>query len=132
VRPTIRSASAPTRSMSGGNAQKVLLARELGGAPGASSPTVLVVAAPTRGLDVGATAFVRDLLDARRAEGCAILLVSEDLDEVRALSDRIVVLSGGRIVLERATEEAGLTELGLAMAGEVAAAGSGDAAGGAA
>jgi general nucleoside transport system ATP-binding protein len=114
---------APTRSMSGGNAQKVLLARELGHhRPGEEHPAgdarVLVVAAPTRGLDIGATEFVRNLLDTRRAEGCAILLISEDLDEVRALADRIVVLSEGRIVLRRDAEDAAVAELGLAMAGQ--------------
>jgi general nucleoside transport system ATP-binding protein len=106
---------AATRTMSGGNAQKVLLARELGAE--VSAARALVVAAPTRGLDVGATAFVRELLDARRADGCGILLISEDLDEVRALSDRIVVLSEGRIVLRRDAETATVAELGLAMLG---------------
>jgi general nucleoside transport system ATP-binding protein len=109
---------ASTRSMSGGNAQKVLLAREL--ESGEDSARALVVAAPTRGLDVGATEFVRGLLDTRRADGCGILLISEDLDEVRALSDRILVLSGGRIVLRRAAADADVTELGLAMAGATA------------
>ncbi len=108
--------AAAVGSMSGGNAQKVLLARELDVRDGRTR--AIVVAAPTRGLDVGATEFVRDLLDARRADGCAILLISEDLDEVRALADRIVVLSGGRIVLRRDAADAGVTELGLAMAGE--------------
>ena len=103
------------RSMSGGNAQKVLLARELEGR-GADPPRALVVAAPTRGLDVGATEFVRSLLHRRRAEGCGILLISEDLDEVRALSDRVVVVFEGRLVAERPpTADPG--ELGLAMAG---------------
>jgi general nucleoside transport system ATP-binding protein len=103
-------------TMSGGNAQKVLLARELDVRDGLTR--AMVVAAPTRGLDVGATEFVRELLDTRRAEGCAILLISEDLDEVRALSDRIVVLSEGRIVLRRDAADAEVTELGLAMAGQ--------------
>jgi general nucleoside transport system ATP-binding protein len=106
---------AAVRTMSGGNAQKVLLARELDTRDGAVS--ALVVASPTRGLDVGATEFVRDLLDRRRAEGCGILLISEDLDEVRALSDRIVVLSEGRIVLRRDAGDVDVTELGLAMLG---------------
>jgi general nucleoside transport system ATP-binding protein len=106
---------AAVRTMSGGNAQKVLLARELDTHDGAVQ--ALVVAAPTRGLDVGATEFVRDLLDQRRAEGCGILLISEDLDEVRALSDRIVVLSEGRIVLSRDAADVDVTELGLAMLG---------------
>ncbi len=108
---------AATGTMSGGNAQKVLLARELEARDG--SPRALVVASPTRGLDVGATEFVRGLLDARRADGCAMLLISEDLDEIRALSDRIVVLSEGRIVLRCDGETADVHELGLAMAGQV-------------
>jgi general nucleoside transport system ATP-binding protein len=115
---------AAVRTMSGGNAQKVLLARELDLREGATM--ALVVASPTRGLDVGATEFVRDLLDQRRAEGCGILLISEDLDEVRALSDRILVLSGGRVVLERPGDTDDVTELGLAMAGQT----DGDAPGG--
>jgi general nucleoside transport system ATP-binding protein len=105
---------AAVRTMSGGNAQKVLLARELDTSSGARA---LVVASPTRGLDVGATAFVRDLLDRRRAEGCGILLLSEDLDEVLALSDRVVVISEGRLVLRRDADEVDVTELGLAMLG---------------
>ncbi|MEX1177070.1 MAG: ABC transporter ATP-binding protein [Nitriliruptor sp.] len=116
---------AAVSTMSGGNAQKVLLARELDTRDGAV--TALVVASPTRGLDVGATEFVRELLDQRRSEGCGILLISEDLDEVRALSDRIVVLSEGRIVLERDAADVDVTELGLAMLGHGA-----DAPGGAA
>ncbi len=107
-----RGPSAPTGGMSGGNVQKILLARELRG-----TARALVVAAPTRGLDVGATAFVRGLLDDRRRNGCGILLISEDLDELRALADRIVVLYEGRIVLERPGQHADVTELGLAMAG---------------
>ncbi|MTV27397.1 ABC transporter ATP-binding protein [Nitriliruptoraceae bacterium ZYF776] len=133
---------AAVRTMSGGNAQKVLLARELAAAADGGGARALVVAAPTRGLDVGATEFVRDLLDRRRAEGCGILLISEDLDEVRALSDRLVVLSEGRIVLRRDADEVDVTEVGLAMLGHDASgsdetggadeAGTGDAAGGAA
>jgi general nucleoside transport system ATP-binding protein len=101
-----------TARLSGGNIQKVLLAREL-----ASGPSALVVSSPTRGLDVGATQFVRELLSDRRETGCGILLISVDLDEIRALSDRILVLYDGAIVLERAGGEADVTELGLAMAG---------------
>lgn len=107
---------APTQAMSGGNVQKVLLARELT-SDGEHAARAMVVASPTRGLDVGSVEFVRGLLDARRAAGCGILLISEDLDEVRALSDRILVLYEGRIVLERPGDRAEVTELGLAMAG---------------
>lgn len=101
-----------TSSLSGGNLQKVLLARELD-----AGPTVIVAASPTRGLDVGAIEAVRGLLTSRRAEGCGVLLISEDLDEVLALSDRVLVLYEGRIVHACAAAEADVTELGLAMAG---------------
>jgi simple sugar transport system ATP-binding protein len=103
----------PTRMLSGGNVQKVLLAREL-----ATEPDVLVVSSPTWGLDVGAVEFVRGRLDELRAQGAAVLLISEDLDEVRALSDRICVLHSGRIVLETAGEGANVAQLGLAMMGD--------------
>ena len=88
----------PVATLSGGNIQKVLLARVL-----SRDPRVLVVSQPTRGLDVGATEYVRSQLLARRAEGAAIVLVSEDLDELFALSDRLVVLYEGRVVGEMAT-----------------------------
>jgi len=101
-----------TRSLSGGNLQKVLLAREL-----STDPAVIVAAAPTRGLDVGAISFVREVLARRRDAGAGVLLISEDLDEVRALSDRILVLYEGRIVHACAAADADVTELGLAMAG---------------
>ena len=102
----------PTRLLSGGNVQKVLLAREL-----SSRPKVLVAASPTRGLDVAATDAVRGLLLEAAARGVAILLISEDLDEILALADRIAVLYGGRImgVVER--QKAVVEELGLMMAG---------------
>jgi simple sugar transport system ATP-binding protein len=103
---------APTRELSGGNAQKVLLAREL-----SEEPKVIVVASPTRGLDVGAAEAVRGLLDERRAAGCAVLLISEDLDEVRSMSDRILALYEGRIVYETQGEGSDVEEIGLAMAG---------------
>jgi simple sugar transport system ATP-binding protein len=101
-----------TRVLSGGNAQKVLLAREL-----AEGPRVLVTAAPTRGLDVGAIEVVRNLLDGFRSRGAAVLLISEDLDEVMSLSDRIVVLYRGRIAYETPGEGADIEQLGYAMAG---------------
>ena len=99
-------------TLSGGNVQKVLLARVL-----TREPRVLVVSQPTRGLDVGATEYVRRELLARRAAGTAILLVSEDLDEILALSDRIVVMYEGAIVGEMAASDADLERLGLLMAG---------------
>jgi simple sugar transport system ATP-binding protein len=103
------------RTLSGGNMQKVLLARVL-----AREPKVLVVSQPTRGLDVGSTAYVRSELLAQRASGAAILLVSEDLDELLALSDRLIVLYEGRVVGEMGAQAADPGRLGLLMAGRVA------------
>jgi len=99
-------------TLSGGNIQKVLLARVL-----SRDPRVVVVSQPTRGLDVGATEYVRSQLLARRAAGAAILLVSEDLDELLALSDRLIVMYEGRIVGEMAVADADLERLGMLMAG---------------
>jgi ABC-type uncharacterized transport system ATPase subunit len=108
----------PVRLLSGGNVQKVLLAREL-----SSAPRLLVAASPTRGLDVGAIESVREVLLRTAADGVGILLISEDLDEVLDLSDRIAVLYEGRVValVDRAATDA--TELGLLMGGSTAAAG---------
>ena len=99
-------------TLSGGNLQKVVLARVL-----AQSPKVLVVAQPTRGLDVSATEYVRSKLLEQRAEGAAILLISEDLDEIMHLSDTIAVLYEGRIMAIRSADGATPEELGLLMAG---------------
>jgi general nucleoside transport system ATP-binding protein len=101
-----------TRLLSGGNVQRVLLAREFDAAP-----RVLVAASPTRGLDVGATQVVREHLLAVARAGVGVLLISEDLDELLALADRIVVLYEGRIAGEVDAAGADLTELGLLMAG---------------
>ncbi|GHS87104.1 sugar ABC transporter ATP-binding protein [Actinomycetota bacterium] len=106
----------PVRSLSGGNMQKVLLARAL-----ARDPRAVVVSQPTRGLDVGACAYVHARLLDRRAAGAGILLVSEDLDELIALSDRIVVLYAGCILGELAAADVTLERLGLLMAGEAGA-----------
>ncbi|HYM51189.1 MAG TPA: ABC transporter ATP-binding protein [Candidatus Limnocylindrales bacterium] len=102
----------PTRLLSGGNVQKVLLAREL-----SSSPRVLVAASPTRGLDVAATEAVREMIRQAAAAGVAVLLISEDLEEILALADRIAVLYEGRImgVVER--RQANIDDIGLMMAG---------------
>jgi simple sugar transport system ATP-binding protein len=99
-------------TLSGGNLQKVVLARVL-----AQNPKVLVVAQPTRGLDVSATEYVRSKLLEQRAQGAAILLISEDLDEIMQLSDTIAVLFEGRIMAIRPAEGATPEELGLLMAG---------------
>jgi simple sugar transport system ATP-binding protein len=104
-----------TGRLSGGNVQKVLLCRELG-----AGANALVVASPTQGLDVAATQSIRDLLDEQRRKGTAILLISEDLDEICMLADRIVVMYAGAFVLERPASENNRTELGLAMAGAAA------------
>jgi general nucleoside transport system ATP-binding protein len=101
----------PCRSLSGGNQQKVVIAREISG-----NPQALVAAQPTRGLDVGAIEFVHRRLLAERDAGRAILLISLELEEVRALADRILVIYDGRIVGElppTASDE----ELGLLMTG---------------
>jgi simple sugar transport system ATP-binding protein len=102
----------PIRTLSGGNLQKVVLARVL-----AQKPRLLVVAQPTRGLDVAATEYVRNKLLEQRAEGAAILLISEDLDEIMQLSDMIAVLYEGRIMDVRAAQGATPHELGMLMAG---------------
>jgi ABC-type uncharacterized transport system ATPase subunit len=101
----------PAGSLSGGNQQKVILAREI-----SRDPRVLIAAQPTRGLDVGAIEFVHNRLVEERDEGRAVLLVSLELDEILSLSDRILVIFEGEIVGEfppSATEE----QLGLAMTG---------------
>ena len=101
---------------SGGNQQKLVVAREL-----ERKPSVLVVGQPTRGVDVGAAELIHARLLALRASGVGILLVSADLDEIRLLSDRILVMCGGRIVGEVAPEAASERGLSLLMAGAEAA-----------
>jgi len=100
------------RTLSGGNTQKVLLARVL-----ARAPKVVVVAQPTRGLDVGATEYVRGQLLAQRAAGAAILLISEDLDEILDLSDRILVMYEGNVTGDMPAAMADVEQIGLLMAG---------------
>ena len=103
-----------TALFSGGNQQKIVLAREI-----ESAPDVLIVGQPTRGVDIGAIeAIHRRLLELRDA-GKAILLVSVELDEIRSLSDRVLVMFAGRIIGER-TPEADERELGRLMAGVAA------------
>ena len=108
VRPT--DPHLPVGLLSGGNQQKAIIAREL-----AFSPRVLVIAQPTRGLDVSAIAFVHRALMNLRDEGCAIMLISDDLDEIFQLSDRIAVMYEGGIVRDTAVEEATVPTVGLAM-----------------
>jgi simple sugar transport system ATP-binding protein len=102
----------PVKNLSGGNIQKLLLAREL-----SRKPEVIIAAQPTRGLDIGATEYVHQVLIDQRATGTAILLISEDLDEILALSDRIVVIYEGEIMGEVSAEKADPEQLGLLMAG---------------
>jgi simple sugar transport system ATP-binding protein len=103
---------APARHLSGGNLQKVVLGRELSG-----TLQALVAASPTRGLDVGAIETVHGYLRDAAESGVAILLISEDLDEVLALADRIVVMYEGAIAGEVEAEGASVEEIGLLMAG---------------
>lgn len=110
----ISTPSANTRvgTLSGGNTQKVILAREI-----STRPDLLVAVHPTRGLDVGATEAVHKLLLEQREQGAAILLISEDLDELLAISDRIAVIFDGEIVGELLPENADMEQIGLMMAG---------------
>ena len=103
----------PVKLLSGGNLQKTLLAREI-----SVGPELMVAMHPTRGLDVGATEFVQRILLEQRDDGLAILLISEDLDELLALSDRIAVMNCGRIMGVVDTPDADISEIGLMMAGE--------------
>jgi len=101
------------KSLSGGNIQKVVMAREL-----SRKPRMLIAAQPTRGVDIGATEYIHSQLLQQRAEGLATLLISEDLDEIRNLSDRIVVMFGGEIMGIVDNDQTTVAELGLMMAGE--------------
>lgn len=102
----------PLKLLSGGNIQRVMLAREISG-----QPELLIAAHPTSGLDVGATEYIWQLLLAERRRGAAVLLVSEDLDEVFALSDRLAVMFEGQLMGVVPASEAKLEEIGLMMAG---------------
>jgi ABC-type uncharacterized transport system ATPase subunit len=106
------SSETPARNLSGGNLQKLILGRELSRHPG-----LLLAAQPTRGLDVGATEYIRQELMRARDQGTAILLISEDLDEILSLSDRILVMYEGQIVGELSSEKADIETLGLMMGG---------------
>jgi len=101
-----------TANFSGGNQQKIVLAREI-----ERNPRILLVGQPTRGVDIGAIEFIHKRIVAQRDAGKAVLLVSVELDEIFALSDRIIVLCGGRITGERRPEETNPQDLGLLMAG---------------
>ena len=100
------------KNLSGGNQQKVIIARELG-----REPTLLIAAQPTRGVDVGAIEFIHKRIIEQRDQGKAVLVISNELDEVMGLSDRILVMFHGEIVGELLAEDATEEELGLFMAG---------------
>ncbi|MEI8188896.1 MAG: ABC transporter ATP-binding protein [candidate division NC10 bacterium] len=102
----------PAKLLSGGNIQRLVLARELSG-----DPRLIVAAHPTYGLDVGATEQVRQILLKERERGAAILLTSEDLEEILAVSDRILVMFSGEVMGTLEAEGADLGEIGLLMAG---------------
>jgi len=102
----------PTSSLSGGNIQKVILAREL-----SAFPTVLLACQPTRGVDIGAAEYIHTRLIEQRNIGTATILISEDLDEVLGLADRIAVMYEGAIIAVVSGAEASRERIGLLMAG---------------
>jgi general nucleoside transport system ATP-binding protein len=104
------------RKLSGGNLQKVILAREI-----SSEPRLMIAVQPTRGLDVGAIESIQRLILEQRAAGTAILLISEELEELMSLSDRIAVIYEGQIMGVVRTEDATVDEIGLMMTGAHAA-----------
>ena len=110
VRPPIPSLAA--KSFSGGNQQKIVVAREM-----ERSPALLLIGQPTRGVDIGAIEFIHKQIVALRDAGTAVLLVSVELDEIMSLSDRIAVMFDGQIMGERAPDKTDERELGLLMAG---------------
>ena len=113
----VRPAAPELRSskFSGGNQQKLVLARELG-----QAPRVLLVGQPTRGVDIGAIEFIYARLRELRDAGCAVLVVSSELDEILALSDRVIVMNHGRITGELAIADCTEAGLGLLMTGAAA------------
>ncbi len=108
VRP--RNPDLVSSKFSGGNQQKLVLAREIG-----QAPRVLLVGQPTRGVDIGAIEFIHAQLRAMRDAGCAVLVVSSELDEILALSDRVLVLNQGHVTGELPIEACGEARLGMLM-----------------
>ncbi|MBE1289197.1 MAG: ATP-binding cassette domain-containing protein [Rhodobacteraceae bacterium] len=102
----------PARNFSGGNQQKIVVAREM-----AHTPDLLLIGQPTRGVDIGAIEFIHRQIIALRDQGCAILLVSVELDEIMGLADRVAVMFDGQIMGERDAAKTDEAELGLLMAG---------------
>jgi simple sugar transport system ATP-binding protein len=107
--------SLPARSLSGGNQQKLIIGRELD-----LHPRLLLVAQPTRGVDIGAIEFIHRQILALRDSGCAVLLVSAELEEVTALADRLLVLHQGKIVREVDPAQTTMADIGLLMTGGAA------------
>ncbi|MCK4724568.1 MAG: heme ABC transporter ATP-binding protein, partial [Anaerolineales bacterium] len=106
------SITVPVSKCAGGNQQKVIVAREF------SRPIKLLIASqPTRGLDVGSIEYIHNQIIKKRDDGCAILLISPELDEILALSDRIAVMYEGKILDILSAEEVTREQLGLLMAG---------------
>jgi simple sugar transport system ATP-binding protein len=103
---------AAARSLSGGNLQKYIVGREV-----MRGPTVLIVAQPTWGVDVGASAQIRAELVALRDAGCALLIISEELDELFEISDRLVVIAKGRLSPSIKTSDATIDQIGQWMSG---------------
>jgi ABC-type uncharacterized transport system ATPase subunit len=110
VRPPIPGLSA--KSFSGGNQQKIVVAREI-----ERNPDLLLIGQPTRGVDIGAIEFIHKQIVALRDAGKAVLLVSVELDEIMSLSDRVIVMFDGQIMGERDPEQTNERELGMMMAG---------------
>ncbi len=115
--PSLRT---PARTLSGGNVQKIVLARELSG-----KPRLVVASHPTYGLDIGSTNHTHELLLAQRSRGAAVVVISEDIDELMKLSDRLLVMFGGRVAgtmsVAEASSSEGVQRLGLLMAGSLEA-----------
>ncbi|MEM2016034.1 MAG: ABC transporter ATP-binding protein [Nitrososphaerota archaeon] len=108
---------AKARSLSGGNLQRLILARELSGLIGEKIPRLIVAAYPTKGLDVGATEFVHKTLIEYSRKGSGILFVSEDIEEALMISDRVAVMHDGKIVRVFRPGEVDIDKIGLMMAG---------------
>jgi simple sugar transport system ATP-binding protein len=108
VRPA--NAQLPARALSGGNQQKLIIGREFD-----LHPKVLLVSQPTRGVDIGAIEFIHRQLVGLRDAGCAVLLVSAELEEVTSLSDRLLIIHEGRMVGEVDPKIATIEEIGLLM-----------------
>ena len=109
----LASTSNPVKMMSGGNIQKLLLAREID-----SDPKMIVAVYPMRGLDIGATDYVRRLLIGESEKGKAVLLISEDLEDILTMTDRIIVMHEGEIMGVVKPQETSREEIGLMMAGK--------------